>query len=161
MNEIIKDINKYNIIEGILDIKNNLLFNSKEKLEVEVYINNKKIKIIKEGNQYKLDDNINKEKYEFKIYIKNKIKDIYFENCINLYSIDFTNFDTSNITNMEGMFSHCHQLKELKGINNFKTSKVKNMRGMFNECNNLINLDLNFDTSNVIDMECMFNEFMN
>ena len=83
MNEITKDINKYNIIEGIIKIKDDLLFNSEEEIEVEVYINNKKVKIIKEGNKYKLDNNnIKKEKYEFKIYFKNIIKDIYFENCI-------------------------------------------------------------------------------
>ena len=82
MNEIIKDINKYNIIEGILDIKDNLLFNSKEEIEVKVYINNKKVEIIKEGNKYKFESNINKTKNEFKIYFKNIIKDIYFENCI-------------------------------------------------------------------------------
>ena len=80
MNEITKDINKYNIIEGIIKIKDDLLFNSEEEIEVEVYINNKKVKIIKE--EYKLDNNIKKEKYEFKIYFKNIIKDIYFENCI-------------------------------------------------------------------------------
>ena len=44
MNEIIKDINKYNIIEGILDIKDNLLFNSEEEIDGEVYINNKRRK---------------------------------------------------------------------------------------------------------------------
>ena len=141
-----------NIIEGIINIKDDLLFNSKEEIEVEVYINNKKVKIIKEGNTYKLDNNIKKEKYEFKIYFKSKIKNINFENCINLYSIDFTNFDTSNFTDMDRMFNLCKELKEIKGINKFNTSKVTNMRAMFQQCNNLINLDLNFDTSNVIDM---------
>ena len=51
MNEIIKDINKYNIIEGIINIKDDLLFNSEEEIEVEVYINNKKVKVIKEENK--------------------------------------------------------------------------------------------------------------
>ena len=76
MSEIIKDINRYNIIEGILNIKDNLLFNSEEEMEVELYINNKKVKIIKEGYKYIFDSNINKVKYEFKIYFKKIIKDI-------------------------------------------------------------------------------------
>ena len=74
------------------------------------------------------------------------VENIYFENCINLNSIDFTNFDTSNIIDMSYMFNECHELKEIKGINKFNTSKVTTMRRMFQECNKLINLELNFDT---------------
>ena len=35
MNEIIKDTNKYNKIKGILDIKDNLLFQSFSKIKTE------------------------------------------------------------------------------------------------------------------------------
>ena len=149
------------IIEGILDVKNNLLFNSKEEIkieELEVFINNKKVKIKKEGKKYNFDSNIFKKKYKFKISFKNLIKNIYFEDCINLNIIDFTNFDIPNITDMSWMFTKCHELKKIKGINKFNTSKVTNMNEMFQECNKLINLDLNFDTSNITDMGRMFNK---
>ena len=33
-----------------------------------------------------------------------------------------------------GMFSKCHKLKDIKGINKFKTSNVKYMNAMFDEC---------------------------
>ena len=120
-----------NYIEGILDIKNNLLFNSKEEIkieELEVYINNKKVKMKKEGIKYNFDSNISKKKSKFKISFKNLIKNINFEDCINLNIIDFTNFDISNITDMSWMFTKCHELKEIKGINKFNTSKVTNMK---------------------------------
>ena len=56
------------------------------------------------------------------------------------------------------MFNNCHKLKEIKGINNFDTTNTTNMKGMFNNCNELENLDItNFDTSNVINMDNMLN----
>ena len=80
-----------------------------------------------------------------------------FDECSNIISLDFTNFDTSNVTDMSFMFNKCHKLKEIKGINKFITNKVTNMAAMFQECNELEYLDLtNFDTSNVTDMSYMF-----
>ena len=158
MSTIIKDINKYNLIEGELEIKNNLLFNSEEDILFELYINNKKRRKMKDGKKnYCFDFSFNKGKYEFKIYFYNLINNISFNKCINLQKIDFTFFDTSNFTDMEFMFNECYELTEIKGINKFNTIKVRNMKGMFNKCNKLINLDLDFDTSNVTNMACMFN----
>ena len=162
MNDIIKDINKYNIIEGILDIKDDLLFQSSSEIKVEeikLYIKNEEVNITKKGKEYIFDINeLKSKKYEFKIYFKNIIKNIYFLYCENLYSIDLTYFDTSNIANMSGMFAECSELIEIKGINKFNTSKVNDMSGMFQKCSKLTNLDLtNFNTSNVTDMQCMFN----
>ena len=48
-----------------------------------------------------------------------------FQLC-NLNYLDL-NFDTSNVIEMECMFSHCYELKEIRGINKFNTSKVINM----------------------------------
>ena len=62
--ELNKHINKYNIIKGTLKVENNLLFNSKQEIdlkEIEVYINNKKVQIKKDG--YKFKFNINNYKY--------------------------------------------------------------------------------------------------
>ena len=73
--------------------------------------------------------------------------------------LDLTNFITLNATDMGFMFSGCHKLKEIKGINSFDTSHVINMDSMFKECNLLEYLDLsNFNTYNVVDMENMFKQ---
>ena len=80
-----------------------------------------------------------------------------FQLCNELKYLDLTNFNTAVVTDMDNLFSGCHDLKEIKGINNFDTSKVTGMVGMFGECSELEYLDLtNFNTSNVTDMECMF-----
>ena len=80
-----------------------------------------------------------------------------FTNC-SIISLDLSNFDTSNVENMENMFGGCSNLLSLN-LSNFNTSKVRDMGGMFLSCSNLLSLDLsNFDTSSVIDMGYMFNE---
>ena len=89
MNEILKDINKYSIIEGKLDLQDNLLFNSSSEIKLEdikLYINNKKVNISKQGKYYLFDiNNLKRGKYEFKIYFSNLIENIYFLYCKSLY----------------------------------------------------------------------------
>ena len=68
--------------------------------------------------------------------------------------------DTSNTTNMEGMFYYCKGLKTLD-LNKLNTSNVTNMSKLFKGCLNIINLDVsNFDTSNVENMSEMFCMFI-
>ena len=80
----------------------------------------------------------------------------------NLISINFNNnFNTSNVTDMAGMFDGCPYLTSLD-LSSFNTAKVTNMKGMFEECSSLTSLDLSsFNTSNVTDMSYMFSEFIN
>ncbi len=79
-----------------------------------------------------------------------------FYYCSKLESIDFTNFDTSKVTNMYSMFHQCENLKELD-LRNFNTSQVINMERMFEACKALKSIDLSsFDTSNVTTMNSMF-----
>ena len=79
-----------------------------------------------------------------------------FYYCDNLKSLDLSNFDTSNVTNMSYMFYSCSNLKSLN-LSNFDTSNVTNMSLMFYSCSNLKSLNLsNFDTSNVTNMSVMF-----
>ena len=79
-----------------------------------------------------------------------------FSYLTNLTNIDFTNFDTSNITNMQSMFQNCSSLVSLN-LSNFDTSNVTNMQSMFQGCSSLVSLNLsNFDTSNVTRMLGMF-----
>ena len=51
-----------------------------------------------------------------------------FKFCEKLEYLDLSNFDTSEVTNMEAMFDGCYNLKHLKGINQFNTSNVTTMR---------------------------------
>lgn len=62
------------------------------------------------------------------------------------------NWDTSKVTYMRNMFYNCSSLNQPL---NFVTSKVVDMSNMFKNCKNF-NQPLNFDTSNVEDMNNMF-----
>ena len=48
-------------------------------------------------------------KYEFIIIFYDKITNFekFFEECINIISLDFSCFNASNITNLRGMFNKC------------------------------------------------------
>ena len=77
--------------------------------------------------------------------------------CFPGRSLDLSHLDTSNVKNMEEMFSQCDSLQSLTGLNNWNTSSVTSMTSMFYNCYSLISLDLSgFDTSNVTDMSGMF-----
>ncbi len=79
-----------------------------------------------------------------------------FYNCSNLTTIDVSNFDTSNVISINFMFASCSSLKELN-VSNFITDKITDMSHMFEYCSQLTSLDVsNFNTSNVKDMSCMF-----
>ena len=83
-----------------------------------------------------------------------------FQLCENLQYLDLSNFNTSNVIEMQYMFSGCTMLKEIKGIDNFITNKVENMSSMFESCNELKELDLsNMSVSNVTNMRNMFYNF--
>ena len=76
-----------------------------------------------------------------------------FQNCTEM---DISNLDTSNVTNMRGMFYNCSGLTSLD-VTGFDTSKVTDMTDMFVGCGSLTNLDVSgFDTSKVTDMTDMF-----
>ena len=67
---------------------------------------------------------------------------------------DFNDIDTSNITDMGGMFSGFDSFNG--DISQWDVSNVKNMGGMFNECR-LFNCDIsNWDVSSVTNMSGMF-----
>ena len=73
-----------------------------------------------------------------------------------ILDIDLSNFDTSQVTNMNNMFDGMTNLTTLN-LSNFNTSKVTNMRFMFFHVSNLTSLNLsNFDTSKVTNMSNMF-----
>ena len=79
-----------------------------------------------------------------------------FWGCKNLTSLDLSNFKTSNVTNMGYMFFLCESLTSLN-VSGFNTTNVTNMVSMFSYCNAFTSLDVsNFDTSNVTNMNDMF-----
>lgn len=82
-------------------------------------------------------------------------------------SLNLTNLDTSEVTNMEYMFCHIYDyIPSGNGsvfralaldFSGFDTSNVTNMRGMFRDNHAVESLDLSgFDTSRVVNMEYMF-----
>lgn len=80
-----------------------------------------------------------------------------FAEYVNLKYIDFADcFDTSNVTNMQGMFMNCKSLETLD-LGCFDTSSVQDMSFMFSGCSSLQDVNLNsFDTHNVQFMDHMF-----
>ena len=84
----------------------------------------------------------------------------WFDDCENLTSIKGIkeNLNTSEVTNMCGMFGGCENLTSLD-VSGFNTDKVTNMRGMFWGCENLTSLDVSgFNTDKVTDMGGMFSD---
>ena len=86
-----------------------------------------------------------------------------FLNSYNLKNVDLSNFDTSTITNMSGMFRGCGFTElDFSQFKYWNTSNVTNMNSMFYGCQSLTTLDLtSFDTANVEEMKEMFNQSYN
>lgn len=80
----------------------------------------------------------------------------FFSGMNSLVSVDLRHVDTSNVTNMEGMFKDCTNLASLD-LTSFNTENLEDSSGMYENCSNLVHLDLSsFDTSKVTDMSNMF-----
>ena len=111
-----------------------------------------------------LKDSTDNTKALYNLYIASEVEIIAPANCCemfmefkNLIQINFNdNFNTSNVTNMDGMFHGCSSLTSLD-LSNFNTSNVTKMCSMFQVCSSLTSLDLSsFNTSNVMCMCYMF-----
>ena len=92
-----------------------------------------------------------------KVYLNNDSRGTFYL-ADNLTTLDLSNFDTSQVTDMSYMFYWMSRLTALD-VSNFDTSKVTDMNKMFSRTDKLITLDLsNFDTSQVTDMSYMFDD---
>ncbi len=81
--------------------------------------------------------------------------------CENLTSLDVSGFNTGKVTDMSWMFYGCNNLTSLD-VSGFKTENVTDMWGMFNWCENLTSLDVSgFNTEKVTDMRFMFSGCFN
>ena len=79
-----------------------------------------------------------------------------FSGCSRLNSLDLSSFNTAKVTDMAGMFDGCSSLTSLN-VNSFNTANVTGMSFMFCSCSMLTSLDLSsFNTAKVTDMFCMF-----
>ena len=92
----------------------------------------------------------------FKDVVKPVSTAYWFYSCNKLTDADFTNLDTSAVTNMDRMFYSCSSLTSLD-VSSFDTSAVMSMKNMFSYCEALTSLDVSsFDTSAVTSMDYMF-----
>lgn len=77
-----------------------------------------------------------------------------FSGCNGLTSLDVSNFDTRNVTNMNYMFSFCSNLTSLN-VSHFNTQNVMEMVGMFVGCSSLTTIYCN-DTWSCQESDDMF-----
>ena len=64
-----------------------------------------------------------------------------FQYCSSLTSVDLSNWDISNVTNMYAIFFYCSSLTSVD-LSNWDTSNVTSMSSMFFHCDSLKNLTL-------------------
>lgn len=77
------------------------------------------------------------------------------QKCGSLAELDVSEWNTSQVTNMDFMFKLCSSLKKLD-VRGWDTSQVTIMNSMFEDCGALMELDISgFDMSNVTDSEDM------
>ena len=125
------------------------------------YTNPNKIKINNNNEEsYNNENNYNLDQEEniVKLSWENDMTDCrcIFSGCVNLISLDFSDFDTSKITTFERMFVSCENLVSLD-LTNFNTTLVNNLREMFYHCYLLTSLDLSsFDTTQVTNIFGIF-----
>ena len=82
-----------------------------------------------------------------------------FDSFKRVSDIDLSNADTSNVNNMQNMFSQAYSLRSVTFGSEFNTGNVTSMKEMFCGCYELESLDLsNFNTENVTDMSQMFSD---
>ena len=133
--------------------------NSEDSSKYDLYIGTKGKVIANENSAYVFDGFSNMKSITFNDnFDTSNATDMngMFRRESNLTNLDLSSFDTSNVTNMGGMFSDNFAL-ETVNLSSFDTSNVTTMAWMFSQCNKLNNLDLStFNTSNVTNMEYMF-----
>ena len=119
---------------------------------IEIKINGK---IIRFAYTYKFEkEGIYQIEYNFKNHLT-KTNHLFY-GCNKLTSLDFSKFNTKNVTNMSTMFSGCNSLTNLY-LSKLNTQNVAIMDNMFNDCKSLTSLNLsNFNTENVTNMGSMF-----
>ena len=84
-----------------------------------------------------------------------------FQGCNSLTSLDLSSWDTGNVTNMNSMFNGCDSLTSID-VSTWDTGNVTRMDYMFNNCFVLNSIDVSsWDTSKVISMNGVFDNCQN
>ena len=126
-----------------------------------ITINNKRT-AVEPNKTFSDDKNLSK---TVVIRFNQKVSDMsfFFFDVEHLLTVDFTNFDTSELTVMSSMFRACLNLKSITWGPNFSTSKVTKMDNLFNSCTSYPStIDVSkFDTSKVQDFSYMFSHCEN
>ena len=79
-----------------------------------------------------------------------------FQGCCKLTSLDLSHFNTEKVVGVQDMFKSCKKIQALD-LSSFKTTNVKHMNSMFIACEALTSLDIShFDISKVTEMDYMF-----
>jgi len=148
-----------NAITGEIEIRNysnrlidTMFLDRKINEYCDIYINNIKIKFT---TYYRLPKRgIYSIKYKFNKLLSTT-KSMFYE-CDSIKSLDLSNFNNENITDMSFMFRGCTSLTSIN-LSNFNTQSVTDMYQMFVDCESLKSLDLSsFNIENVTDMGFMF-----
>ena len=84
-----------------------------------------------------------------------------FSHCPCLKSLDLSAFETSNVKDFAYMFYYCERIESLD-VSSFDTSAATTMQAMFGHSEKLKTIDLtNFETANVQSMKYMFSTCTN
>ena len=84
------------------------------------------------------------------------VREMFGGGCELLQSINLSNLELPNVTDMRAMFSSCYSLKAID-LSNLKANKVEKISGLFSGCVSLESVNLsNFNTENVTDMSSLF-----
>lgn len=109
-----------------------------------------------EGNVKLFSQDTNYYVLSFGVIYANPDSSGMLKNHHSLTNINLLNFDTSDLVNMDYMFSGCRKVVELD-VSNWDTKNVVSMEQVFGNCSNILTLDVsNWDTSNVVDMDYLF-----
>ena len=138
--------------EFVKNNKNNckIIINGKEEDLTEFYLSKKNEEIIK-----------------IKILCQKKLSDMshMFNGCITLINLpnNMSEWDLSNVTNINYMFSGCQELLSFPDISKWNTSKITTMVGLFSNCQKIERLpDISkWDTSKVVDLNNMLSGCIN
>ena len=81
-----------------------------------------------------------------------------FRGCFKLTDIKTIGCDTSNVSNMRGMFVECNSLRDISFLADFDVSAVEDMSYMFEVCYSMSDVAplAGWDVSRLENAECMF-----
>ena len=136
---------------GNVAILSDDFFNTKKPIKVE--INGREEAIQNKYYFYDAANNINNITLQFNDNLNSAYR--MFSGCNNIIEIDFSEFDTTKLENMEYMFDGCLSLYSLD-LSKFNISNVENINSLFSGCEKLEYINLNNIYKNINSLEYIF-----